>query len=280
MALRKRTQRIKVGVPEGVLLLLLVATLGYGSYWLTVNVSPRWIEVPAFVSSISLAAQEAGPGAAAPGDARFQVAFTYVANGRSYQGVTQPGVVQRTLFRALPPEVKELLKRRGFVRFSDLPAPIREKLESKGVMGFDRIPEHLVEDMHARGYFSEKDLPAGVRAALRSGDPKRIAAAIDELVPDVPQDQESGAAQPLAPASAEAGGRTVTRVERLPAMEGGITRGDALLSVWFKVANPNDYRVSYLPGIWQYVRLAVLVAMAAATLGYVGVVYPRIKKAY
>ena len=254
MGLQQRRKRFRWGISEGVFLFLIGSTVALFLFWGSLSPAPGWDIAPVGVAAISLLEEE--------GEERVEVLFSYAVQGKRYYGLSRPGLLQRTVFVALPENLRSLLESRGFIAFSDLPAPVRHMLESHGVLGFEHVPRDLVDDLRARGYASEQDLPENTRQALLSGDPERIAAALGVLLPAVPEEMSLN----------QGAGRHASLHESgiLPRMD--------LLRVRFNKESPGEYQLAYFPGLAQLLRTAFILVFAAFTLVYGVFIYPRWKR--
>jgi hypothetical protein len=267
MTLQQRKKGVKVGGLELVFVILLLLTLIAGANWLVNQPGRDWQRAPAYITGIAIKSFQEGGANSQP---QYEIRFTYEAQGRKFYGVAQPTAMQSKIFVALPKSARDILASKGYVDFSDLPMEVRQVLESRGVSGFDNLPAELVRDLRARGYASERDLPENVRIALRSGNAQQIASALDGLLPVI---------SPSAPGAegivdARTGRVGVATVQG--EASGGQSRG-ALMSVLYNPSNPSDHKVSYLPGMTGYLRVALFAASIALVLLYAAFIYPWLK---
>lgn len=251
MALHQRGQRFHFGPLEAIWAALLAITLLFFLNWWLLMPSQLWQAVPAHVFALSTVGQS---------NSSLEVAFYYVADGQIYYGFSRPNTLQRAVFLTLPRSLRDHLQQKGYVTFEDLPREIRQVLENRGILGFEHIPEALVGELRARGFASERDIPERSREILRRGDKKEIAAELDRLLPMIPLGSSG---------QAESGGPLIN----IDLTKLSLDR--SLITVWYDPANPDHFRVEYLPGFLLHLRLVLFLFSGGALIFFSARVYPK-----
>lgn len=258
MGLRQRKRIFRFGMPEGLaMLLILAATWSGASWWMKGRVA-YWRETTATVLRAERLSERPLFGLL---PSMIALDFAYTVDGRAYNDRAVLGVpaqISLRLFRhdapAPPPPAN------GFIGMNDLPREIRELLESRGVVGLERIPDKFVNSLYAKGYTTVKDFPEDVRAALRDGDYRAVAAFLDAHLPH--------ASAPPPPAPAE--------TDSLP-QDLFLGPGDTF-HILYNPRHPSQTRVMLVPGASAIPSITPFVMFALLALAYSAWGYPFFRR--
>jgi hypothetical protein len=277
MGLRQKSKRIRFGFLEYVALILAVLTVAAGVLWLLGTSRSNWVTVPARVEALSMETAEEG---AATDASAMRLHFVYIAGGSVYNGDARFDRLARMVFGALPEEIQESLRSKGYMSFEDLPPKIQKLLGERGISSFDHVPIKVLDALRAHGYNSPADVPEEIRSLLRAGKYKEaaeVAGFSDESVALLIADSMVYEDRSV-PGGAERGEAEDGVLEAVSTVTGAdaLSEGTTLY-VRYDPAAPSQYEVVRVPYLDKILSLGVVLALAAATLLYCVVLYPRLK---
>ena len=278
MGFRQKSRGIRFGWLEYIAVLLVGLTVAAGmGWWYAATPGATWITVPARVVAVSLVENTRAIEASRPS---MQVHFEYLVGGRVYRGTTRFDPVTRILYGALPKEIRELLRTKGYLSFKDLPPNIQEILRKKGVNSFDQVPVRILDALRAQGYHSVQDFPEDVKRLLRSGEYEQAAEAAGFSAETLAALRAASEVREKRMKAGEAADNTrkdsnrasihASRPARIP--------GGTILRVRYDAADPAQYEVVRFPWLHAFLSIGTFLGLAAMTLLYCGVIYPRIKQ--
>jgi len=249
----------------------LTAVAGVG-WWMAL---PRanWIAAPARVVAVSLL----GEGGMSPRPS-LVLYYEYVVAGQVYRGQVHLDRIGRMRYGTLPPEVKEVLRSRGYGQFEDLPTDLQELMRERGFDSFDAVPVRVAEALGEAAEASGGEVPEEVKGPLRERDytgaaraagfsDERIAALTAASIDVEVARRPDGGAMGADTIGAGAGSAPGTAP-----LESGAT-----LWVRYDPENPSYNEVLHLPYADAFFNVGVFAALTLLTLGYCGVLYPRLK---
>ncbi|MCF6284119.1 MAG: hypothetical protein L3K26_02880 [Candidatus Hydrogenedentes bacterium] len=283
MGFRQKSRGIRFGFLEYVAVLLVVLTTAAGIGWRYVSPTTTWITVPARVFAVSLVENTHAIEASRPS---MRVHFDYRVGGRVYPGDAQFDRITRMLYGALPEEIQELLRSKGYLSFKDLPADIQELLRTKGITSFEQVPLRVLDALRAQGYNSVQDFSEDVERLVRAGEYAQAveAAGFSEetlaalmaasMVYEEGEQTDSGREETLGDIVAS----SMRVVAEAPSSRPAPVSAGTILRVRYDPADPTRYEVVRFPYLDAILSIGVFIALAAVTLFYCGVIYPRIKQ--
>ena len=276
MGFRQKSRGIRFGHWEYLALILAGITVFAGLLWWHSRNTSQWAQVSAQVVGLSLTENNHRIKASRP---QLRIHYEYLVQGRRYRGDTGLDAVTRTVYQAVPPEVRELLRSKGYMSFTDLPPELQAMLRRRGIERLDAVPESLMKTLRAQGFKSVRDFPEDMRQMARVGDYEGLREEVERLAKERPPPLRPGAPSSGPPPMRAAGATLILpdqdrfpRADVAPVEEGGLIR------IRFNPADPSRHHVVRFPGLHGYTAPAVFSVMVLLTVLYCGFFYPWVKQ--